>query len=62
MGPREIMLEHIEFWTSGECPPMSEEDMELIKKLAAVVGVTLAAGKMVKLVEHEAPEVHRLWA
>jgi hypothetical protein len=39
MGPREIMLEHIEFWTSDECPPMSQEDMELVKKLAGVLGV-----------------------
>jgi hypothetical protein len=39
MGPREIMMEHLEFWTSSECPPLSQEDMELVKKLAAVLGV-----------------------
>jgi hypothetical protein len=39
MSPREIMLEHIEFWTSSECPPMSQEDMELVKKIAEVLGV-----------------------
>jgi hypothetical protein len=33
------MLEHLEFWTSSECPPLSQEDMELVKKLAAVLGV-----------------------
>lgn len=56
MGPREIMLEHIEFWTSSECPPMSEEDLELVRKLADAVGVTLTAGRRIELVEDGAPE------
>jgi hypothetical protein len=43
MGPREIMMEHLEFWTSSDCPPMSQEDMELVKKLAGVLGVRVSA-------------------
>jgi hypothetical protein len=39
MGPREIMLEHIEFWTSSDCPQLSQEDMDLVKKIAEVLGV-----------------------
>ena len=34
---RELMLEHFEFWASDECPPLSQEDRELIERLAAVV-------------------------
>jgi hypothetical protein len=41
MGPAEIMREHIEFWTSNECPPLSREDVELVKRLAEVSGVAL---------------------
>jgi hypothetical protein len=37
---RELMLEHFKFWASDECPPLSEEDRELIAKLAEVVGVS----------------------
>jgi hypothetical protein len=36
---REIMLEHFKFWASDECPPLSEEDLALIARLAEVVGV-----------------------
>jgi hypothetical protein len=36
---REIMLEHFKFWASDECPPLSEEDIELIARLAEAVGV-----------------------
>ena len=43
MGPREIMLEHLEFWTSPECPPMSDDEIELVKKLARVVGVKVVS-------------------
>jgi hypothetical protein len=43
MGPREIMLEHLEFWTSSECPPMSQEEIELVGKLAEAVGVKVYA-------------------
>jgi hypothetical protein len=41
MGPREIMMEHLDFWTSADCPPMSQDDIDLVKKLAAVLGVTV---------------------
>ncbi|HMD67780.1 MAG TPA: hypothetical protein VKF42_02810 [Chitinivibrionales bacterium] len=41
MSPAEIMREHIEFWTSSESPPLSREDIELIRKLADVSGVAL---------------------
>jgi hypothetical protein len=34
---RELMLEHFEFWASDECPPLSQEDLELIERLSAVV-------------------------
>jgi hypothetical protein len=42
MGPREIMMEHLEFWTSDDCPPMSQEEIELVRKLAEVIGVKLS--------------------
>jgi hypothetical protein len=35
------MMEHLDFWTSSECPPMSQEDMVLVKKLAEVLGVKI---------------------
>jgi hypothetical protein len=41
MSPAEIMREHIEFWTSDECPKLSREDVEFVKKLAEVSGVSL---------------------
>lgn len=34
---RELMLEHLEFFASDECPPLTKEDRELIKRLAEVV-------------------------
>ena len=42
MGPREIMIEHFEFWTSDECPPLPREEVDLIERLADAVGVRLA--------------------
>jgi len=51
MGPREIMLEHIEFWTGKECPPLSQNDMELVKRLADVVGISLDVGKEMECVK-----------
>jgi hypothetical protein len=44
---REIMLEHFKYWASDECPPLSEEDVELIARLAEVVGVTVTIGERV---------------
>jgi hypothetical protein len=35
------MMEHLEFWTSSDCPPMSLEDLDLVKRLAEVVGVKI---------------------
>jgi hypothetical protein len=49
MGPYEIMMEHIEFWTSSECPPLSGEDMKLIQKLAHVVGVELSVNTRLEI-------------
>jgi hypothetical protein len=45
------MLEHIEFWTGPECLPLSTEDMELVKRLADVVGVTQGTGKGMEYAE-----------
>jgi hypothetical protein len=47
------MMEHMEFWTSSECPPMSQEDLELVKKLAGVLGVKVSARLHL---ENEKPE------
>jgi hypothetical protein len=41
MGPREIMLEHFDFWTSDECTPLPQEEVDLIERLAEAVGVRL---------------------
>lgn len=41
MGPREIMLEHFDFWTSDECTPLPQEEVDLIERLAETVGVRL---------------------
>jgi hypothetical protein len=54
MGPREIMMEHLEFWTSDDCPPMSQEDIDLVKKLADVLGVTVFTRLQL---ENETPEM-----
>lgn len=43
-------MEHIRFWTSDECPALSREDIELIQKLAGVVGIRLAAQTQLKIV------------
>jgi hypothetical protein len=53
MSPAEIMREHIEFWTSGECQTLSQEDVELVKRLAEVSGVALPQcwGKKVEIRE-----------
>jgi hypothetical protein len=45
------MMEHIQFWTSRECPPMSREDMELIEKLAHVVGIRLVMRAQLEIAE-----------
>lgn len=47
------MLEHLEFWTNPECPPMSDEDVELVKKLAKAMGIKVV--NMLRL-EIEKPE------
>jgi len=51
MGPREIMMEHIRFWASEECTPLSSSDLQLIQKLADVMGVKLRARTQLEIVE-----------
>ncbi|MGB7566331.1 MAG: hypothetical protein WBM07_00610 [Chitinivibrionales bacterium] len=50
MGPYEIMMEHIEFWASNECPPLSCEDIQLISKLANVLGVKLSVRTHIEII------------
>jgi|GEM_PF-5293013 hypothetical protein len=54
MSPAEIMREHIEFWTSDECGALSKEDMELVRKLAAVCGVKVPECWGANRAEHRA--------
>jgi hypothetical protein len=51
MGPYEIMMEHIEFWASNECPPLSCEDIQLISKLANVLGVKLSMRTRLEIIK-----------
>jgi hypothetical protein len=34
-------MEHFDFWTSDECPPLPREEVELVERLAEIVGVRL---------------------
>lgn len=54
MGPYEIMMEHIKFWTSKECPALTGDDIQLIQKLAGVLGVKLAVKTQLELVDKTA--------
>jgi hypothetical protein len=42
MSPREIIMEHIQYWTSDECRPLSPEDGEFVMKIAELAGMKLA--------------------
>jgi hypothetical protein len=54
MNPREIIMEHIHYWTSEECRAMSPEDGEFVKKLAELVGVKLAAKTRLEIIDRHA--------
>jgi hypothetical protein len=54
MSPREIIMEHIRYWTSEECRPLSAEDGEFVMKLAECVGIKLAARTRLEIIERQA--------
>ena len=53
MKPREILLEHIRFWTSVECPPLAVEDMELVQKIGEIIGVKIGVRSQMVIVEDQ---------
>ena len=53
MKPREILLEHIRFWTSAECPPLAVEDMELVQKIGEIIGVKIGVRSQMVIVEDQ---------
>jgi hypothetical protein len=48
------MMEHLEFWTSADCPPMSQEDIDLVKHIADLLGVKIFSRLHM---ENEKPEM-----
>ena len=54
MSPREIIMEHIRYWTSEECCALSPEDGEFILKLAELVGIKLATKTRLEIIEQRA--------
>jgi len=51
MSPKEIMIEHIKFWTSRECDKLTDEDIELVRKLAEVVGIKVKERRQLYIAE-----------
>jgi hypothetical protein len=47
-------MEHIHYWTSDECRPLSPEDGEFVKKLAELVGIRVAAKTRLEIVGQSA--------
>jgi hypothetical protein len=54
MSPREIIMEHIHYWTSEECRALSPKDSEFVMKLAELVGVKLAPKTRLEIIEQRA--------
>ena len=54
MSPREIIMEHIRYWTSEESSPLSPEDGEFVMKLAELVGLKLATKTRLEIIEQRA--------
>ena len=54
MSPKEIIMEHLRYWTSEECRPLSAEDGEFVMKLAECVGVKLAAKTRLEIIAQQA--------
>jgi hypothetical protein len=54
MSPREIIMEHISYWTSDECCGMSQEDGEFVRRLAELAGVKVSLKTRLEIVETRA--------
>ncbi len=50
MSPREIIIEHIRYWTSDECRGLSPEEGEFVMKLAELAGVKLTLQTRLEMV------------